>query len=80
MRVYSEQKELRQVVCNACLRELKVENGFLREECVHVDHDFGFFGARDGLSHSFDLCEDCYQKIVAGFLLPPQERERAELL
>ena len=79
MRVFSEQNELKQVVCNACLRELQAENGFLREECIHVEHEFGFFGTRDGLRHSFDLCEDCYQKMIANFLLPPQEQERTEL-
>ena len=80
MRVYSDRKELVEVVCNCCRKNLLVENGFLKEECIHLEHDFGFFGTKDGLSHRFDLCEDCYHKLVDGFLIPVEEWERKELL
>ena len=82
MRVYSDQKEteLIQVICNGCRKNLLVENGFLKEECIHVGHDFGFFGSKDGLSHKFDLCEDCYRKITENFSVPVEEWERKELL
>ncbi len=80
MRVYSEQKELIRAVCNCCGKNMPVENGFLREECIHVEHDFGFFGSRDGHSHRFDLCEDCYRKMIESFSIPPEEWERKELL
>ena len=80
MREYNEGKELTKVVCNACGKILLVENCILKEECIHVDHDFGFFGEKDGESDSFDLCEACYEKIIAGFQLPPSRRERKELL
>ena len=82
MRIYSEENktELVRVVCNFCGKDLLVENGFLKEECIHVDHDFGFFGQKDGMSHKFDLCEECYRKIVEGFSIPAEEWERKELL
>ncbi len=82
MRVYTEQKakQLTGAVCNCCGRKLLVENGILKEECVHVTHDFGFFGKKDGKSHTFDLCEECYEKITAGFAVPVEAREREELL
>ena len=82
MRVYSDQadRELVRVVCNCCGKDLLVENGFLKEECVHVDHDFGFFGTKDGLSHKFDLCEECYRKMIGQLVIPPEEWERKELL
>ena len=80
MRVYDEEKELVTVVCNACGKNLLVKNGILKEECIHVDHDFGFFGAKDGESDKFDLCEACYEKMIAGFSVPVDRRERKELL
>ncbi len=82
MRVYTEQKakQLTNAVCNCCGKKLLVENGILKEECVHVTHDFGFFGKKDGTSHTFDLCEECYEKIVAGIAVPVETREREELL
>ena len=82
MRVYSDENrtELVTVVCNACRKELLVENGILKEECIHVEHNFGFFGSRDGECDRFDLCEDCYRKIVANFSMPVEKGERKELL
>ncbi len=82
MRVYTNQKEteLVKVVCNCCQKNLLAENGFLKEECIHVEHDFGFFGTKDGTSHKFDLCEECYRKIIGQFQIPVEEWERKELL
>lgn len=80
MREYKEDKILTKVVCNACGKNLLVENGILKEECIHVDHDFGFFGSKDGESDSFDLCETCYEELVSRFAIPVERRERKELL
>lgn len=80
MRVYEEKKKLIKAVCNACGKKLLVENGILKEECIHVEHDFGFFGTRDGENDSFDLCETCYEKLIADFAVPVDKRERVELL
>ena len=57
-----------------------LENGILKEECIHVEHDFGFFGRNDGKSQSFDLCEDCYEKLLEHFAVPVQTWDRTELL
>lgn len=80
MRVYEEKKELVETVCNACGKKMLVENGILKEECIHVEHDFGFFGEKDGESDSFDLCEACYDKLISAFAVPVDRRERKELL
>lgn len=82
MRAYTDinEKKLVKVVCNCCGKNLLVENGFLKEECVHVGHEFGFFGTKDGISHQFDLCEECYRQIIAKFRIPVDEWERKELL
>ena len=82
MRVYldEKEKELVTVICNQCKKELLVENGILKEECIHVTHDFGFFGQRDGETHRFDLCEDCYNKMIAKFQILVETQERKELL
>jgi hypothetical protein len=80
MRAYSEKNVLVKVVCNCCGRELPVENGILQEECIHIEHHFGFFGKRDGESDKFDLCEECYQKMTESFQIPVEQWERKELL
>jgi hypothetical protein len=87
MRVYSEKyleqkkdNKLVRAVCNCCGKELLVEEGILKEECIHMEHQFGFFGTRDGECDSFDLCQACYHKITAAFQIPPEQWERKELL
>lgn len=70
---------LSKVVCNGCGRELKVENGILKEGCFEGKQVFGYFSSMDGQEHCFDLCEDCYQKMIARFLIPVTKREQTEL-
>lgn len=71
---------LASVICNSCKKELRVENGILKDECIHVSHVFGYFSERDGEIQSFDLCEECYNKMIAKFRLPVESGERMELL
>lgn len=82
MRQYQrkENNKLVKVVCNRCGRELKVENGYLKEGCFNAERSFGYFSRRDGIRHRFDLCEDCYEKWIGSFVIPVDEEEDQELL
>lgn len=82
MRRYEDETEgkLIQVVCNQCKKELKLENGYLKEGCFSVDATFGYFSKKDGTRHRFDLCEECYDKMIAHFQVPVEESEAHELL
>ena len=82
MRKYLDENEAKPavVVCNCCGKDLLIENGILKEECISVRHNFGYFGKRDGQIHLFDLCEDCYEKLTAGFKIPAEIQEQRELL
>lgn len=82
MRIYAEDQNSMpvQVLCNGCGRELLVEHGILKEECIHVEHECGFFGKRDGEGQSFDLCEQCYEKLLEDLTIPAQTWNRTELL
>lgn len=75
-----QERKLVRVVCNKCGRELRVEDGHLREGCFSAEAVFGYFSRKDGIVHSFDLCEDCYDRMIAQFELPVEEREGTELL
>ncbi len=68
------------VVCNRCGKELKLENGILKEGCFSADILFGYFSRRDGVRHRFDLCEDCYDEIISQFRVPVETAENTELL
>lgn len=82
MRKYTKLEEncLQEVCCNKCGKRLKVENGFLKEGCFHGENIFGYFSSRDGIKHSWDMCEECYDKLVQEFLIPVEETQENEYL
>lgn len=82
MRRYEDDtsRQLVKVVCNQCKKELKLENGYLKEGCFYGDFCFGYFSARDGLRHRFDLCEECYNRLIEAFQIPVDEEPENELL
>lgn len=82
MRKYLDEnnRELDSVVCNYCGKELLVENGILKEGCLEVNSSFGYFSRKDGQIHRFDLCEDCYEKMIARFRIPVDCQETKEFL
>lgn len=82
MRKYVDEngQELSEVICNGCGRSLKVVNGILKEGCFNGDHVFGYFSSRDGMRHRFELCEECYRKMIENFKIPVEESDEKELL
>ncbi len=75
-----QERKLTQVLCNQCGRKLKVEDGYLKEGCFTADAAFGYFSRKDGIRHQFDLCEDCYDKMISRFKVPVEADEETELL
>ncbi len=82
MRKYEKGRsgKLVRVVCNQCGKELKLEKGYLKEGCFHADYLFGYFSGKDGTRHRFDLCEECYDKMIKNFQIPVEEKQERELL
>ena len=77
MRQYQlkETKEINKIVCNQCGKEIEVSGGTPREGVFSVDYAWGYFSDKDGERHSFDLCESCYDKLLASFKLPADIEE-----
>ena len=82
MRIYADddRKEPVAVICNRCKKELRVEKGIVKEGCFCGDARFGYFSNKDGMEYCFDLCEECYDKMISGFAIPVEKREVEELL
>ena len=79
MRRYQEQtKELIQVICNCCGRELKVEQGILKEGACRLETVWGYFSGKDMERHGFDLCEECYDRMISAFSVPVEVKEETE--
>lgn len=71
---------LKEVFCNKCGKQIEVENGMLREDCFEVNRTFGYFSHKDGVTQSWDLCEECYDKFVRSFQIPVTSKEETELI
>lgn len=67
------------LVCNACGKGLRTENGILKEDIFEGRKEWGFFSNKDMVRHSFLLCEACYDRITSSFAIPPAEEEVTEL-
>ena len=82
MRIYEEgsREKLSAVICNQCGKKMKVENGIMMEGCCHVETPFSYFSQKDGHRYLFDLCEECYDRMIAEFSVPAEIREETELL
>lgn len=82
MRKYNNQQvqQLEQVFCNMCGRMLRIENGIVTEGVFPGEVTWGYFSNRDGERHSFDLCESCYEKMIAAFQIPVTKTEENELM
>ena len=58
-----EEKVLSKVICNGCGKEIPWETA----EHFHGEKTWGYFSEKDGRQDSFDLCEECYDKVTEQF-------------
>lgn len=82
MRKYKncQKEELEEIHCNLCGKLLKVERGIVQEGVFSVDKVWGYFSAKDGEHHSFDLCESCYDKFIGEFSIAVAVTQEKELI
>lgn len=73
-------KKGKQLFCNVCGKELKVERGILKEGVFEAVKEWGFFSTRDLEVHHFDMCETCYDKMVESFAIPVTVTKTKEVL
>lgn len=73
-------RKANKVICNQCAKEMKLEKGYLKEGCFSVDYAFGYFSTKDGTRHKFDLCEECYDKLISQFQIAVEVTTNYELL
>lgn len=69
------------MICNGCGRKLKRSNDsdILLEDVFMAEKAWGYFSNKDMTRHRFILCEECYDELIAGFAVPPDEEEVTEL-
>ncbi len=80
MRKYNGSGELETVICNGCGKKLVVKNGILREGALEIRHQWDYFSEKDGETHRFDLCEECYDRLSGELRIAPDVEEQVEIM
>ena len=65
-----EIKTIRKITCNKCGKEIPLKGEIAQEDVLQVEKRWGYFSKRDNEVHKFDLCEECYDEMIATFQIP----------
>ena len=68
------------IVCNSCGKAVEIKDGLLKEEFCEIIKEWGYFSKKDMEVHKFNLCEECYDKMVTGLAIPVEAEEVKEML
>ena len=68
------------IYCNCCGKVLKATNGILKEDAFEASKEWGYFSTRDTEVHQFNLCEECYEKMISEFKIPVSVKHKVEVL
>lgn len=77
---YRKALKIENVVCNSCSKKIKLIQGRPNEGVFFGKQNWGYFSNKDGETHSFCLCEECYDKIVDGFAISVKVLQEKELI
>lgn len=61
------------IYCNLCGEEIVKADRQYFCDFMHVEKRWGYFSEKDGQTHSFDLCEKCYDSFIKTFKIPVTE-------
>lgn len=73
-------KDIKMICCNACGRNLTIEKGILKEDAFEATKEWGYFSNKDTQVHHFNLCEECYDQLIANFKIPVEIKSKLEVL
>lgn len=80
VKIYDENGKLTGVACNCCGQIIMAEHGVLKEDVISIRKDWGYFSDKDGITHYFDLCEKCYDRMIKNFQIPVKAQDTVELI
>lgn len=67
------QNKITDVKCNCCGKLIYKDSLGNISDYLSVSKRWGYGTTLDNEEHNFDLCEDCYKKIISTFVIPPYQ-------
>jgi len=76
VRVFLQETVVREalsdVQCNVCGRSVNKDTIGYFEDHLSISKAWGYHSPYDGEIHGIDVCVDCYQSWIVGFVIPPK--------
>ena len=69
-------KDINKVFCNNCGLEIEKDIYGYINDYLHIEKCWGYNSNNDGNIHNFDICEDCYIKLVENFKIPLEKNKK----
>lgn len=77
MKIYVDslvlQKKTKDVLCNMCGCEIKKDDYGNFFDYAELEKTWGYLSCFDGKNHKFDLCQNCYKKLIDSFSIPVED-------
>lgn len=68
------------IICNKCGRKIAMHGEVPVEDVFRAQKVWGYFSEKDGVRHSWNMCEQCYGEMIGTFAVPPVESEETEMM
>ena len=74
MKIYKSEitviNKIDKVKCNCCGNEITSDSNGYSSDYLSVSKRWNYHSNFDNQEHNFDLCEDCYKKLISTFKIP----------
>ncbi|WP_069999873.1 hypothetical protein [Cellulosilyticum sp. I15G10I2] len=62
------------IFCNCCGKEIaKTAIVDTHTDYLHIEKSWGYFSSKDLTTHSFNICEKCYDNWIESFIVPVED-------
>jgi hypothetical protein len=68
--VQVQAESVEKIICNMCGRTIEKHSFGYLDNFLSVEKAWGYGTEWDGETHRFELCEECYKKLIESFKIP----------
>ncbi|MGL4363019.1 MAG: hypothetical protein ACRCSG_07135 [Cellulosilyticaceae bacterium] len=68
-----------EICCNKCGDKVEIFPNNRHADYLKIKKQWGYFSNKDLTTHSFVICEHCYDKLIESFVIPVNEKPVIEI-